>query len=185
MRTKADCLLRPAADTDAGAIASIYNEGIRERVATFLSEPQSAADVAPLLDRSGSYPVLVAEVGGSVAGWTAVKPYSDFAPYRPVAECTLYVTRAQRRRGIARALLNGLADAAERAGFTKLIGKVFTDNLPSIALVKECDFREVGVHERHGRLDGRWKDVLLVERLLGEAGGEATGGPSASRRLSP
>ena len=81
----------------------------------------------------------------------------------------LYVTRSQRRRGIGRTLLNGLSEAAERAGFTKLIGKIFTDNEPSVALVRGCGFSEVGVHRRHGRLDGRWLDVLLVERLLGEA----------------
>jgi L-amino acid N-acyltransferase YncA len=169
MPTKTDLLLRRADPADAGAIASIYNEGILERVATFQTGPQSAADMAPLLDRSGSHPLLVAEADGRVAGWAAVKPYSDFPPYRPVAECMLYVTASQRRRGIARTLLNGLAEAAEQAGFTKLIGKVFTDNAASIALVAECGFREVGVHERHGRLDGTWKDVLLVERVLGEA----------------
>ena len=55
------------------------------------------------------------------------------------------------------------------AGFTKLTGKIFADNQASVALVRRCGFREVGVHHRHGRLDGRWKDVLVVERLLGEA----------------
>ena len=176
MPTTIDCLLRPARPADAEAMASIYNEGIGERVATFQSEPQSATDLTPLIDRSATHPVLVAECEGAVVGWAAVKPYSDFPPYRPVAECMLYVTRSQRRRGIARMLLNGLSDAAERAGFTKLVGKIFTGNVPSIALVRECGFSEVGVHRRHGRLDGRWLDVLMVERLLGEAAVEGGAG---------
>ena len=169
MRTGTDCLLRAALPADAGAMASIYNEGIRERVATFLDEPQSAADMAPLIAGSHTHPVLVAECADQVAGWAATKPYSDFPPYRPVAESMLYVQRSQRRRGIGRTLLNGIADVAEQAGFTKLIGKIFTDNAASLALVQGCGFRVVGVHLRHGRLDGRWKDVFLVERLLGEA----------------
>ena len=60
-----------------------------------------------------------------------------------------------------------LADRAAAAGYHKLVGKIFTSNEPSIALVKSCGWREVGVHRRHGRLDGEWKDVLVVERLLG------------------
>ena len=62
-----------------------------------------------------------------------------------------------------------LAEEAERRGYHKLVGKIFTSNEPSIALVRSCGWREVGVHRRHGRLDGEWKDVLVVERLLGEA----------------
>jgi L-amino acid N-acyltransferase YncA len=65
------------------------------------------------------------------------------------------------------ALLGGLADGAARRGYHKLIGKIFTSNEPSIALVRSCGWRQVGVHHRHGRLDGDWKDVLVVERLLG------------------
>lgn len=59
--------------------------------------------------------------------------------------------------------------AAEAAGYWKLIGKLFTTNAASIALARHCGFQEVGVHERHGRLDGDWKDVLVVERLVGVA----------------
>jgi phosphinothricin acetyltransferase len=81
----------------------------------------------------------------------------------------LYVTASERGRGIGTRLLDALASAAEEAGFTKLIGKIFAGNERSVALVRRCGFREVGVHLRHGRLDGEWRDVLLVERPLGEA----------------
>jgi L-amino acid N-acyltransferase YncA len=66
-------------------------------------------------------------------------------------------------------LLNALAEAAEERGAYKLVGKIFTTNEASIALVRQCGFREVGMHIRHGRLDGDWRDVLVVERLLGDA----------------
>ena len=69
-------------------------------------------------------------------------------------------------------MLDALADAAEQRGAYKLVGKIFTSNQPSIELVRRCGFRGVGVHRRHGRLDGEWKDVLVVERLLGDAADE-------------
>jgi phosphinothricin acetyltransferase len=83
-----------------------------------------------------------------------------------VGEATLYVDRAARHQGAGGALLGALADRAASCGYHKLIGKIFTSNEPSIALVKSCGWRQVGVHHRHGRLDGEWKDVLVVERLL-------------------
>jgi len=175
-RTSSERLqMRMARPDDAAAVARIYNEGIEDRRATFQTTLQSAADLEQQIAGVGEYPFLVAESDGTVVGWAAVKRYSDFPPYRPVVEAMLYVARAERGRGIGTRLLEALVDEAESAGFTKLIGKIFTDNPPSIALVRRRGFREVGVHHRHGRLDGNWKDVLLVERLLGEAAQESGG----------
>jgi L-amino acid N-acyltransferase YncA len=161
--------IRPARDGDADAIARIYNEGIEDRRATFRAEPVGGEHFAGAIAEGRDYPLLVVEGEEGVIGWASVKPYSDFPPYRPVGEAMLYVTRAARGRGIGTRMLNALAEECERAGFTKLTGKIFADNEASIALVRRCGFREVGVHHRHGRLDGRWKDVLVVERLLGDA----------------
>jgi len=105
-----------------------------------------------------------------VVGWASVGPYDDAHEYYAgVGEATLYVDPTARRGGAGRGLLTGLAEQAKRRGYHKLVGKIFTSNEPSIALVKSCGWHEVGVHRRHGRLDGEWKDVLVVERLLGEA----------------
>ena len=113
---------------------------------------------------------MVAERGGRVVGWASVAPYDEAHEYYAgVGEATLYVDPKARRGGTGRALLIALAEEAERRGHHKLVGKIFTSNEPSIALVKSCGWREVGVHRRHGRLDGEWKDVLVVERLLGAA----------------
>ena len=113
---------------------------------------------------------MVAEGGGRVVGWASVAPYDEAHEYYAgVGEATLYVDPSARRGGTGRALLTALADEAERRGYHKLVGKIFTSNEPSIALVKSCGWREVGVHRRLGRLDGEWKDVLVVERLLGAA----------------
>jgi L-amino acid N-acyltransferase YncA len=162
--------VRPARQRDAEAIARIYNEGIEERVATFQTRIQHAEEIAATI--AGGTPLLVAEQDGRVVGWASIGPYDDAHEYYSgVGEATLYVDRQARRRGAGRTLLDALADEATRRGYYKLTGKIFTSNEASIALVRACGWRQVGVHRRHGRLDGEWKDVLVVERLLGEASG--------------
>jgi phosphinothricin acetyltransferase len=157
--------VRPATRDDAEAIARIHAEGISDRVATFRARAPRAEEIAAQIGAGGL--VLVADAGGRVVGWASLGPYDDRHDYYAgVGEATLYVDRAARREGTGRALLSALAGHAERRGYHKLIGKIFTSNEPSIALVRDCGWREVGVHHRHGRLHGEWKDVLVVERLL-------------------
>ena len=80
-----------------------------------------------------------------------------------------WIAGSARGRGVGRTLLNGLADACEAAGLHKLTSRVFTSNAASRALHRACGFDEVGVVRRHAKLDGEWRDCVLVERLLGEA----------------
>ena len=160
--------IRAARRHDAGAIARIFNQGIDERVATFETRPRSAAEIAGLIEAEAL--LLVAERGGEVVAFAKLGPYDDPSHYYSgVGEATVYVERAARRSGVGAELLNALADEAERWGYWKLVGKIFTSNEPSIALVRSCGWREVGVHRRHSRLDGEWKDVVVVERLIGDA----------------
>jgi phosphinothricin acetyltransferase len=160
--------IRRAERGDAERIAVIFNQGIEDRVATFETKPATPEDAIGWVERDI---VVVAENDGGILGWAKAGPYADQHHYYDgVREATLYVARSARRRGIGRRLLAGLADAASDAGAHKLIGKIFTSNEPSIALVKGLGWREVGVHLRHGTLDGEWKDVLVVEKLLGSGG---------------
>jgi len=153
---------------DASAIAAIFNQGIEERVATFETHEQTPERVGELIGRRRV--ALVAEVDGTVAAFAWVGAYDDaHAYYSGVGEATMYVERGARRTGVGRALLEAVASAAADAGFYKLVGKVFTSNEPSIAMLRSLGWREVGVHVRHGRLDGAWKDVLVVELLVGDA----------------
>ena len=108
-------------------------------------------------------------VDDEVVGWAATAPYSTREVYAGVAEASVCVLRAARGRGVGTALANALAEQAGRRGLHKLLGKLFVDNEASRRLVARCGFREVGVHVRHGRLDGEWRDVVVVELLLGEA----------------
>jgi L-amino acid N-acyltransferase YncA len=162
--------IREARPADAVAIAEIYAVGIEERQATFETQPTSPRDFARQIQTCELF--LVAERDGEVVAWAAILPYSDpHDHYAGVGEATLYVAPNARRGSVGATLLDALAEGAEERGYWKLVGKIFTTNEPSIALVRRCGFREVGVHHRHGRLDGEWKDVLVVERLLGDARG--------------
>lgn len=169
--TRTAIAIRPATPADTDAMAAVYNQGIAERQATFETAERDGADALQWVTAGAgaSEPVLVAERDGTVLGFARVIRSSDRCAYVGVGEYTIYLDRDARGHGIGRQLLDALATAAEAAGYWKLIGKLFTGNEASIGLARRCGFREVGIHERHGRLDGEWKGVLLVERLLGEA----------------
>ena len=160
--------IRPAADADADAIATIYNEGIADRVATFETRPREPGEVAAWL--SEGLPLLVATgEDGMVLGFARVSPYSDRCVYSGVGEHGVYVARVARGRRVGRRLLDALVAASEQAGLYKLTSRLFADNAASRAAHLAAGFEEVGIQRRHGRLDGEWKDCVLVERLLGEA----------------
>jgi phosphinothricin acetyltransferase len=158
--------IRPAASADAEAIARIYNQGIDERSSTFETEPRTAADVEAWLATAQRRPVLVADDDGEVLGWSRVLAYSDRAAYSGVGEVSVYVDGAARGRGLGRALLEAVEQRARELEYWKLVGKLFTDNAASAALVERCGWRTVGLHLKHGRLDGEWRDVMLVEKVL-------------------
>jgi L-amino acid N-acyltransferase YncA len=162
--------VRRATPPDCEAIARIYNEGMAERRSTFETEARSAADIEEWLG-SPEQRVLVAERGGVVVGWARIHPYSARACYAGVAEGSIYVRAPERGRRIGSRLAVALCDEAERAGSHKVVGKLFADNEPSRRLVAGHGFREVGIHLRHGKIDGEWRDVVVVERLLGAAAG--------------
>jgi len=165
-----DLRLRPAAETDAAAIARIYSHGIEDRVATFETRPRGADDVLALMRvEGGRYPHVVAEApAAGVVGWASASAYRPRACYAGIAEFSIYVDREWRGRGVGRPLLETLVVAARDAGFWKLVSRVFAHNTASLALCRSCGFREVGTYERHAALEGAWTDVIIVERLIRE-----------------
>lgn len=175
--------VRPAVAADAPRIADIYGEGIEDRVATFETRLREPAEILPWLD--GVHPVVVVERNGAVVGFAATFAYRERDCYAGVAEFSVYVAREGRGRGVGREAMTALLEAAEAAGFWKLVSRIFVDNDASRALLRRLGFREVGTYLRHARLDGAWRDVVIVERLLGPAAtdrgpSQATG--SAARR---
>jgi L-amino acid N-acyltransferase YncA len=142
--------------------------GIAERQATFETRPREPAEVVAWFE--SGLPFIVAEdEQGRVLGFARVSPYSDRCVYSGVGEHGVYVGREARGRGVGRQLLEALATESERHGLYKLTSRVFTTNAASRAAHRAAGFVEVGVQRRHGRLDGEWKDCVVVERLLGEA----------------
>jgi len=159
---------RPARPDDAAAIAQIYNEGIEDRVGTFETEPRTAADVATWI--VAGYPLVVGEDGGEVVAWASAPPYRPARrAYAGVADFSIYVARSARGRGAGRVTLAALIAEAEARGYWKLLSRVFPENEASLALCRSLGFREVGVYRRHAKLDGVWRDVVIVELLLRES----------------
>jgi L-amino acid N-acyltransferase YncA len=158
---------RRAVVADGAAIARIYNEGIEDRVATFETEPRGPNDILAWLE--GGHPLVVAEEDDEVVAWAAAHPYRPRAAYSGVGEFSMYVARARRGRGLGRVALEALIDDCERQGYWKLLSRIFPENEASLALCRTLGFREVGVYRRHGKLDGEWRDCVIVERLLGRA----------------
>lgn len=163
--------IRAAGPDDAATVAAIYNEGIADRVATFETRERTRAEAAGWLVDGLPFLVAVDAGHGTVLGWARVSPYSDRCVYDGIGEHAVYVARAARGRGAGRRLLEALSAAAEVHGLYKLTSRVFADNVPSRRAHLAAGFREVGIQRRHGRLEGEWKDCVLVERLLGDAAG--------------
>lgn len=161
-------LVRPATRDDAEAIVPIYNEGIRGRGATFETRERTVDDVRKWFD-DPRFPILVAEQDGVVVGWAAASSYRPRECYAGIAEYSIYVASSHHGRGIGRLLMPAFLTALEDAGFWKVLSRLFPENAASRALCARHGFREVGVYRRHARLDGRWRDVVIVERLLGPA----------------
>lgn len=158
---------RPAVAADAAAIARIYNEGIDDRLATFETEPRGPRDVLAWLETG--YPLVVAEQDGEVAAWAIAHPYRSRAAYSGIGEFSIYVARERRGAGLGRSTLSALIVECEKRGYWKLLSRIFPENEASLGLCRSLGFREVGVYRRHGKLDGQWRDCVIVERLLGEA----------------
>jgi L-amino acid N-acyltransferase YncA len=156
---------REATTADASAIAAIYNEGIADRIATFETESRTPAEIGAWFKPGHLIVVAETDVGGPVA-FAASFPYSVRPCYAGIGEFSVYVARAYRGLGAGRAVLAALIDAAAARGMYKLTSRVFPENTASRALLKGLGFEEIGVHRRHGQLDGRWRDCVVVERLL-------------------
>lgn len=158
---------RLASPSDSEAIARIYNQGIEDRVATFETKPRTADDVRGWFD--GVHPVVAVEVDGQVVAFASTSTYRQRECYAGIAEFSVYVDRDARGRGAGQLAMASLIHAAEAAGFWKLVSRVFIENRASRALLHAVGFREVGVYQRHAKLEGEWKDVVIVERLLSAA----------------
>jgi L-amino acid N-acyltransferase YncA/protein-tyrosine-phosphatase len=153
---------------DAPMVAGIYNDAVAKRLATFDQAPTSIEDIADdLRTFLPSHPSVGVVLDGELVAYASSSPHSDYEPYRGIAEFSVYVAEQFRGRGFGRIVLHELIARCESAGFTKLLSRILMENEASRALCASLGFREVGVFERHARLDDVWRDVVIVEKLLG------------------
>ena len=159
--------IRPAAIGDAEAICRVYNQGIEDHVATLETSLRTADERRAWLEgRTSRHPVLVAARGAAIVGWASLNPFNPRPCYDHVADFSIYVERGQRGTGIGRRLLDSLIEAARGLGYHKLVLAAFPSNAAGCALYARCGFRTVGIYREQGMLDGKWVDVILMERLL-------------------
>ncbi|MDQ6651572.1 MAG: N-acetyltransferase family protein [Acidobacteriota bacterium] len=148
---------------DWEAVRAIYLEGIASGQATFET-------TAPSWDEwnSSHLPfgrlIATSKTDGSLKGWAALAPISMRSVYAGVAEVSVYIAHDSKAQGLGQRLLTLLIAESETNGIWTLQASVFPENLASIALHKRCGFRTVGMRERIGRMNGLWRDTLLLER---------------------
>jgi L-amino acid N-acyltransferase YncA len=164
--TAGACTTRAATPSDATAIAAIYNQGIADRVATFETESRSPDDIVAWFTPGRL--IMVAEGLAGVVAFAAAFPYSTRPCYAGINEFSVYVVREDRRSGAGRAVLTALIAAAAAHGLHQLTSRVFPENLASRGLLRQLGFDEIGIHRRHGKLDGTWRDCVVVELLIGD-----------------
>jgi L-amino acid N-acyltransferase YncA len=157
--------VRPALLIDAASIAEIYNHGIRARIATFETRERNPADIMDWFS-APQFPFLVAVRDGVVLGWIRASGYRTRECYAGIAEYSVYVAPHAKGQRVGDALMTAFLPALEGAGFWKVLSRLFPENSASRSLCQRHGFREVGVYEKHARLEGIWKDTIIVERLL-------------------
>ena len=158
-------IVRAGIAGDADAICAIYNQGIEDRIATFETRLRTPAGIEGWF-APGALPVVVAEEDGRVLGFASSSAYSARECYSGIREFSIYIDRQARGRGLSRQLLAALSEATVRSGGWKLTSRIFPENVASLEACRAAGFRVVGTHLRHAKLDGVWRDVVTVEKLL-------------------
>ena len=160
--------IRRAVPVDGARIADIYNQGIQARTATFETELRTAEDRQRWLEEHQNVPAVIALADSGVIGFAYAGEYRLRPCYEGIGEFSVYIDESFRGMGVGKVLLRALIDEAKNLGYWKLVSRIFDFNVASRQLCRACGFREVGTYEKHGKLDGRWVDCVIVEKLITE-----------------
>jgi phosphinothricin acetyltransferase len=159
--------IRAAIAGDADAICTIHNQGIEDRIATLDSTVRTLEGVRTwLAERGPRHPVIVAEADGTVVGWGSLNSFNPRTAYDFVADFSVYVERPSRGQGIGRQLLDRLIELARAAGYHKMVLAALASNAAGVGLYTRAGFARVGIYHEQGMLDGKWVDVVIMEKLL-------------------
>lgn len=143
------------------AVKEIYKEGIATGNATF---QQSAPTWEEWNNSHLPHCRIVAKEGDGILGWAALTPVSGRCVYAGVAEVSVYVSNKARGKGLGKQLLQKLIEESEANGIWTLQAGIFPENVASIKIHEACGFRVLGTRERIGKMNGVWRDTVLLER---------------------
>ena len=161
-------LIRLAAAGDAEAVRRIYNHEVEHTTHTFDMVPRTLEEqVAWLKEREGALGVLVAELGGEVAGFASLSQYRPRPAYRTSVESSVYVAEAARGQGLGNQLMVELIELATARGFHTMVARIAGGHRASIRLHEAVGFTVVGVEREVGRKFGAWLDAMVMQRMLG------------------
>jgi len=164
--------IRPVEASDIPAIACIYAHAVEHGTASFELEPPDENEMGRRMREltGNGFPFIVAEVDGVLAGYAYAGPYRARPAYRLTVEDSVYIALHMQRRGVGRALLGALIDAAAARNFRQMIAVIGDSprQAPSVALHAALGFRRVGILDNVGFKHGRWLDSLLMQRALGD-----------------
>ncbi|WP_243526778.1 arsinothricin resistance N-acetyltransferase ArsN1 family A [Bacillus pseudomycoides] len=159
--------VRIATEQDVQEITAIYNEGIEDRIATLETEIKTDEYVMKwLFQRDERYTVIIIEEDDQVLGWASINPYSHRCAYRGVGELSIYIKREYRGKGLGQKLLGSLEKVAQQNQFYKFVLFTFSFNNLGQGLYRKMGYREVGVFEKQGVMDGERVDIMIMEKLL-------------------
>lgn len=160
-------LIREALSKDISSILSIYNEGIEDRVATLETETKDLSYMQEWFNNhKGRFKVLVAEQEGNIIGWSSLNIYNNRCAYAGVADLSVYIAREYRGKGIGKLLLTAIEDCAKENDFHKIVLFTFPSNQLGQGLYHKKGYREVGIFKNQGILDGKYVDVMAMEKLI-------------------
>ncbi|MGE7852924.1 arsinothricin resistance N-acetyltransferase ArsN1 family A [Bacillus paramycoides] len=165
---KTNNIIRQAVETDIMSILEIYNQGIKDRIATLEESPKDYSYMKEWFQRhQGRFKVVVTEQDGKVMGWASLNPYSNRCAYDGVAELSIYISRDHRGKGLGKKLLIEIELLAIVNHFYKIVLSTLTFNQLGQGLYRKMGYREVGVFKNQGKLDGKFVDVMAMEKFLG------------------
>ncbi len=160
-------IVRTAISSDLEAILKIYNQGIEDRIATLETETKNMEYMKSWFeDHQDRYQILVAEDEGQLVGWASLNRYSQRRAYDGVADLSIYISREYRGKGLGSHLLSALEQVAKEKQFYKIVLFTFPNNIAGQRLYRKQGYREVGIFEKQGILDGNMIDVMIMEKML-------------------
>lgn len=163
--------LRDATPEDAAVLAEIFNASAPQGNPVLGEAPKRAADVRRLIDGLGEREaLLVLERDDEVLGWGLVKRYSDRAGYRFCCEIPIFVRPEQQRQGYGTRLRQALVERSAAFGDHHLLGRVWGSNAAGLAFHEASGYDVVGLQRDIGYLDGRWEDVVVLQKVLDGGG---------------